>query len=130
MEQAQGIRHRTQDLVGREEATIVVRELTAAQPAEKAGPPDAAVTCCAARVSEHARSTRSSLSWAASASRKVVRIAVIPPARAERWCRFLPARGAEPALATVTTDGWLVGVDVMLRPLPARPSARRQHAEE
>ena len=31
MEQAYAIRHRTQDLVGREEATIVVRKLTVAQ---------------------------------------------------------------------------------------------------
>ena len=84
MEQAQAIRHRSQGLVGREEATIVVRKLAVAQPAEKAGPPDAAVTCCAATVTERARSTRSSLSWAANASRKVVRIAVIPPARIER----------------------------------------------
>ena len=84
MEQANAIRHRTQDLVGREEATIVVRKLAVAQPAEKAGPPDAAVTCCAERVSERASSTRSSLLRPASASRKVVRIVVIPPARAER----------------------------------------------
>ena len=31
MEQANAIRHRTQDLVGREEATIFVRKLTVAQ---------------------------------------------------------------------------------------------------
>ena len=84
MEQANAILHRSQDLVGREEATIVVRELAVAQPAEKAGPPDAAVTYSDATVTERASSTRSSLSWAANASRKVVRIAVIPPARAER----------------------------------------------
>ena len=88
MEQANATFHRSQDLVGREEATIVVRKLAVAQPAEKAGPPDAAVTCCAATVTKRARSIRSSirssLSWAANASRKVVRIAVIPPARAER----------------------------------------------
>ena len=84
MEQANAIRHRSQDLVGREEATIVVRKLAVAQPAEKAGPADAAVTCFAATVTERARSTRSSLSRAANASGKVSRMAVIPPARAER----------------------------------------------
>ena len=40
-------------------------------------------------------------------SSKVARTAAALPERAERECRFLPARGAVPALMTVTTLGWL-----------------------